>query len=98
MNKKEFKKEFLLELAFFSAISTIDGKKGFTIKQIEDALIKYASAFYGARIDFDFYAKVKCYFVATYAYQIVIGNELDQYVDEFWTEIEDKKKLEVYNR
>ena len=93
MNKEVFKKEFLTELAFFNMVCQKDLKKGFTIEQIEDELIKFTSSFYGARIDFDQYAVKKCYFIATYAYQIIKGHKLDEYLDELCNSIEEEKRI-----
>ncbi len=93
MDRKNFKKEFISELAFFNNIANRDMKKGFTIQQVEDELIKYSSSFYGARLDFDEYAVKKCYFIATYAYQIIKGNLADDYLNELCNEIEEENKI-----
>lgn len=91
MNREKFKKEFLEELKLFCLVAQRDLKKGFTIEQVEDELIKAASSFYGARIDFDDYATKKCYFIATYAYQIIKGNFDEEYINELCDEIENDK-------
>ena len=95
MDIQEFRKEFVQELAFFSEISNRDLKKGFTIEQVEDELVKFASSFYGARLDFDDYAIKKCYFIATYAYQIIKGRFKDEYLQEICDEIEEERKTKV---
>jgi len=93
MDRLKFKKEFIKELAFFSEISSRDLEKGFTIEQVEDELIKFASSFYGARLDFDDYAAKKCYFIATYPYQIIKGKLEDIYIKELCDEIEEEKRI-----
>ncbi len=93
MNREKFKKEFLEELKLFCLVAQRDLKKGFTIEQAEDGLIKATSLFYGARIDFDDYAEEKCRFIATYIFQIIKGNFNEEYLNELCDEIERKKKM-----
>ena len=93
MNRDKFKKEFLKELAFFNMISARDLQKKFTIEQVEDELIKFTSSFYGARLDFDDYAVRKCYFIATYAYQIIKGNIDNTLLNELCDDIEEEKRI-----
>ena len=93
MDRVKFRKEFIKELAFFSEIANIDLKKGFAIEQVEDELVKFSSSFYGARLDFDEYAIKKCYFIATYAYQIIKGNLEDNYLKELCDEIEEENRI-----
>ena len=93
MNREKFKKEFLKELEFFNIISKRDLQKGFTIEQVEDELIKFSSSFYGARLDFDDYAVKKCYFIATYAYQIIKGNIDNILLNELCDEIVEEEKI-----
>jgi hypothetical protein len=93
MDRQKFRKEFIRELTFFNEIANLDLKKGFTIEQVEDELIKFSSSFYGARLDFDDYAVKKCYFIATYAYQIIKGGLEDYYFDELCDEIEEEKRV-----
>lgn len=93
MESQKFRKEFIKELAFFSDIANRDLEKKFTMTQVEDELIKFASSFYGARLDFDEYAAKKCYFIATYAYQIIKGKLEDEYLNEICDEIEEENKI-----
>ncbi len=93
MNREKFKENFAKELEFFSLIANRDLKKGFTIEQVEDELIKFSSSFYGARIDFDEYAVRKCYFIATYAYQIIKGNIDNTLFNELCDEIEEENRI-----
>ena len=93
MDRQKLKREFIKELAFFSEIANIDLKKGFTIEQVEDELIKFSSSFYGARLDFDEYAIKKCYYIATYAYQIIKGNVEDITLNELCDEIEEENRI-----
>lgn len=92
MDRQKFIKEFVKELVFFIETANADLKKGFTIEQVEDELIKFTSSFYGARLDFDEYAVKKCYFIATYAYQIIKGKLEDEYLIELCDEIEEENK------
>ena len=92
MNRGKFKGDFINELMFFSGIANRDLKKCFTIEQVEDELVKFASSFYGARLDFDEYAVKKCYFVATYAYQIIKGKIEEKEINELCNEIEEESK------
>ena len=92
MNREKFKKEFAYELVFFNKIANNDLKKCFTIEQVEDELIRFTSSFYGARLDFDEYAVKKCYFVATYAYQIIKGKIEEKEINELCNEIEEESK------
>lgn len=91
MNREKFKKELLEELKLFCSVAGRDLKKGFTIEQVEDQLVKLSSSFYGARLDFDDYATKKCYFIATYAFQIIKGNFDEEYLNELCDEIEREK-------
>ena len=93
MDKGRFKEEFKRELLFFSMIASRDIEKGFTINQVEDELVKFASSFYGARVDFDPFAVKKCYFIATYAYQIIKGNIGEEYLDELCKDILEEIKI-----
>ena len=93
MNRGKFKGDFINELMFFSGVANRDLKKGFTIQQVEDELIKFTSSFYGARLDFDEYAIKKCYFIATYAYQIIKGRLDQREIDELCDEIEEEEKV-----
>ena len=93
MNKDNFIKEFKRELMFFNMVANKDLELGFTIEQVEDELVKFTSSFYGARLDFDKYATKKCYFIATYAYQIIKGNILDEYLEELWNDILEEKRV-----
>lgn len=93
MNRDKLKKEFLKELVFFNEVSKRDLAKGFTIEQVEDELIKFSSSFYGARLDFDDYAVKKCYFIATYAYQIIKGNVDNVLLNELCDEIEEEERI-----
>ena len=93
MERVKFKREFVEELAFFNKMANRDLKKGFTITQVEDELVKFSSSFYGARIDFDEYAIKKCYFIATYAYQIIKGNIDDILLNELCDEIEEENRV-----
>ncbi len=93
MKKDVFKREFLTELAFFNMVSSKDLKEGFTDAQVEDELVKYTTSFYGARLDFDKYAVKKCYFIRTFAYQIIKGNRLDEYLDELWQDILEDERI-----
>lgn len=93
MDKEKFKKEFKRELVFFSMIAARDLEKGFTITQVEDEFVKFASSFYGARVDFDPFAVKKCYFIATYAYQIIKGDIEENHFDELIEEIMKEVKI-----
>ena len=93
MNREKFKKEFNRELLFFSMITSRDLEKGFTVTQVEDELIKFASSFYGARVDFDIFALRKAYFVSTYAYQIIKYNIEDIMLNELCDDIEEEHRV-----
>ena len=80
---------------FFNKTANRDLKKGFTIQQVEDELVKFSSSFYGARIDFDENAIKKCYFIATYDYQIIKGNIEDIMLNELCDEIEEENRIRV---
>ena len=97
MNRDKFQKEFISELLFFNGIANRDLKSGFTIEQVEDELVKYASSFYGARLDFDEYAVKKCYFIATFAYQIIKGNIDQVELDELCNEIDEEKRVVIWH-
>lgn len=97
MDKEKFKKEFKRELVFFSMIAARDLEKGFTITQVEDELVKFTSSFYGARVDFDPFAVKKCYFIATYAYQIIKGNIEESLLDELCQNIIEDGKIRERN-
>ena len=93
MNRGKFKGEFINELMFFGEVAKRDLKNGFTIEQVEDELIRFASSFYGARLDFDPYVTKKCYFVATYAFQIIKGNIEEKEINALCDEIEEERKI-----
>ena len=93
MDRQRFIREFIKELAFFSDIANRDLKKGFTVQEVEEELVKYSSSFYGARIDFDEYAVKKCYFVATYAFQIIKYNIDNTLFNELCDEIEEENRI-----
>ena len=93
MDRQKFRREFIKELAFFSEISNRDLERGFTIEQVEDELIKFASSFYGARLDFDDYAAKKCYFIATYPYQVIKGKLEDYLLKDLCDEIEEENRI-----
>ena len=95
MNKDKFKVEFSRELLFFSMIANRDLEKGFTITQVYDEFIKFASSFYGARIDFDIFALKKAYFVSAYAYKIITGKIENNLINELCDEIEEENKVRV---
>ena len=97
MNKEKFKKEFVSELLFFNDVAKRDLKRGFTLEQVEDELVKCASSFYGARIDFDEYAVKKCYFIATFVYQIINGTIDEIEIDELCNEIDEEKRISGVN-
>ncbi len=93
MDRELFKKQFKQELAFFSLIANRDIDAGFSRNQVEDELIKYASSFYGARVDFDKYAVKKCYFVATFFNQIIKGKVEDIDINDLYDEILEERKI-----
>ena len=93
MDKVKFRREFLKELVFFNDIANRDLQRGFTIEQVEDELIRFSSSFYGARLDFDEYATKKCYFIATYAYQIIKGNIEGDMLKELCDDIEEENRI-----
>ena len=95
MDRQKFRREFIEELAFFNKIANRDLKKGFTIEQVEDELVNFSSSFYGSRIDFDEYAVKKCYFIATYAYQIIKNGIEDVMIKELCDEIEEESRIIV---
>jgi len=99
MNKEKFKKDFINELIFFHTVANIDLENNFTIEQVEDELVKFTSSFYGARLDFDEYAVKKCYFIATFAYQIIKGNidQVKEEINELCNEIEEEKRISGIN-
>ena len=97
MNRGKFKGEFINELMFFSGVAQRDIKKEFTMEQVEDELVKFASSFYGARIGFDEYAIKKGYFIATYAYQIINGNINERELNGLCDEIEEEEKISGLN-
>ncbi len=92
MDKENIKKNFLDELNFFHLIALRDLNKGFTLEQVEDELARFTTSFYGARLDFDDYATIKCSFILTYLYQIIKGNISDEYLEEFYSDVENKMK------
>ena len=93
MNPEKFKNEFKKELLFFNMVASCDLEKGFTLSQVEDEMIKFTSSFYGARLDFDVFAVKKCYFIATYAYQIIYGNLEDNLINKLYNDIMEEKKI-----
>lgn len=97
MNREKFKKEFISELLFFNAVANRDLKRGFTIEQVEDELIRFSSSFYGARLDFDEYATKKCYFIATFTYQIIKGNIDEVELNELCNEIDEENRISGIN-
>lgn len=97
MNRGKFKGEFINELMFFSGVANRDLKQCFTIEQVEDELIRFTSSFYGARMDFDEYAIKKCYFIATFAYQIIKGNIDVSEIDKLCDEIEEEERISGIN-
>ena len=90
MDKEKVTKEFKEELNLFSIIAKRDLENGFTIDQVTTEILKLAQSFYGARIDFDSYATDKVYFIGTYVNQIIKGNLLDEYFEEFSDDIKRK--------
>ena len=94
MNKRVVKAEFVNELMFFSGVSRRDLNSGLSLEEVEDALIRYSSSFYGARIDLDQYAIKKCHFIATYAEQIIKGDIIEKDINAFLDEIiEDEQEM-----
>ncbi len=91
------KKDFLTELTFFSMISKSDMEKGFTLDQIVNTLEKCATSFYRMREEIDDYAFNKTYFIKTYVYQIVKGNNLESLANEFIDELQNKQELGAHN-
>ena len=91
MNKEIMKKEFMEELKLFNVLAQRDLQK-FTVDQVEDELIRLAESFYGARIDFDENALLKCSFVKTYFHEIISGNIIQEYLDEYLEDIDNSKK------
>ena len=95
INRDKFKKDFKKEIVFFSMIANRDLENGFTINQVEDELVKYASSFYGARLDYDVFAIKKAYFISTYAYKIIKGSIEEEEIDYLCDEIDEDHKIRV---
>ncbi len=93
MNRGLFKGEFINELMFFGTVAQRDLKLVNNLEKVESELITFTSSFYGARMDFDQYASKKCYFIATYAQNIIKGKIDMKDIEQLCDEIEAEEKI-----
>ena len=62
------------------------------IEEIEEDLIKSASSFYGARLNYDKDGAKKSCFIATYAGELIKGKINEKNIDELCDEIEEEEE------